>query len=415
MVRVNTSRLWNTIMEMAEIGGTPDGGVCRLAFSELDRSGRQRFAGWARSDGFDVSVDAAGNLFVRRPGRRPDLPPVLIGSHLDTQPSGGKFDGIYGVLAGLEVLRSLNAARIETLRAIEVVNWTAEEGVTFKPMLGSRIFTGALPLGDAYALTDPRGQTLRDCLRGIGYLGDRPFFPDQVHAYFELHIEQGPILEHAGKQIGTVTGAVGQRWYDLSLRGMEVHAGPFPMGLRRDALMGAAEIALAARRIACTDPDGRATVGVLTVSPGSRNVVPGRVDMTTDLRHPDDATLDEFDRQFRATCSETAARHRITVDVAECVRIPAIRFHPVLVDRVRTTAKSLGATSMDIVSGAGHDACNMALALPTTMIFIPCKDGLSHNAAESAKLEDVEMGCSVLAQAALATANDPTPLKAMAA
>lgn len=415
MLQINGARLWKTIMEMAEIGGTPDGGVRRLAFTDLDRRGRDRFAEWARADGFQVTVDPAGNLFVRRPGTRTDLPPVLVGSHLDTQPSGGKFDGIYGVLAGLEVLRSLNAAGIKTLRTVEVVNWTAEEGVTFKPMLGSRIFTGVLPLDEAYALTDPDGRTLSECLRTIGYLGDRPFFPENVHAYFELHIEQGPVLEHEKRQVGVVTGAIGQRWYDVVLRGLETHAGPFPMSMRRDALMGAAEIALAARAIGCTDSDGRATVGVLTVSPGSRNVVPGKVDMTVDLRHPDAATLEDFDRRFRTACAETATRHGLEIDVLERVKIPAIRFHPVLVDRVRAAATSMGASSMDMVSGAGHDACNMALAVPTTMVFIPCKGGLSHNVAESATPADVSMGCNVLAQAVLGTANDSYVLERMAA
>ncbi len=415
MLQIDGSRLWGTIMEMAKIGGTQDGGVCRLAFTELDRLARNQFAGWARMDGFEVAVDRAGNLFIRRPGTRNDLPPVLIGSHLDTQPTGGKFDGIYGVLAGLEVLRSLNAAGVRTLRPVEVVDWTAEEGVTFKPMLGSRIFTGALPLDEAYSLTDPDGRTLKESLEAIQYLGDRPFFPANVHAYFELHIEQGPVLEHQGRQIGAVTGAVGQRWYDLVIRGQETHAGPCPMSLRRDALMGAAEIALLARQIASADSDGRATVGMLSVSPGSRNVVPGKIEMTVDLRHPDAGLLSKFDQQFRSASADLAARCRLEIEITERVQIPAIRFHPLLVERVRSAARSMGANYADIVSGAGHDACNLALALPTTMIFIPCKDGLSHNAAESATPEDVAMGCCVLAQAVLATANDAFALEPKAA
>ena len=276
--RIDAKRLWQSLMDMAAIGATPRGGVCRIGLSEEDRQARDLFRSWCDAADYPVRVDRFGNMFARRPGRDPGLPAVLVGSHLDSQPTGGKFDGAYGVLAALEVLRSLDDMGLETLRPIEVVNWTNEEGAVFKPMIGSEVFTGALPLDKAYAMPDPQGRTLEEDLRAIGYAGDSDLRPDPLHCYFEVHIEQGPILERASTPIGVVTAGAGFRWYTLSLTGLESHAGPTPMDVRRDALVGAAEIVLAVREIALEQgEDGRGTVGCLTPYPASPNVIPGRV------------------------------------------------------------------------------------------------------------------------------------------
>ncbi len=247
--RIDGKRLWRSLMDMAAIGATAKGGVCRIALSEEDRQARDLFRSWCEKSGYAMRIDVFGNMFARRQGRDPDLPAVLVGSHLDSQPTGGKFDGAYGVLAAFEVLRSLDDMGIETLRPVEVVNWTNEEGAIFKPMIGSEVFTGALPLASAYAMTDPQGRTLEEDLRAIGYAGDTGLKPGPLHCYFEVHIEQGPILERESIPIGVVTAGAGIRWYTLTLTGVESHAGPTPMEVRRDALVGAAEVVLAVRQI----------------------------------------------------------------------------------------------------------------------------------------------------------------------
>ena len=321
-LKINGSRLWDSLMEMAQIGATEKGGVRRLALTDVDREGRDLFVRWCEDAGCTVSVDAMGNIFARRPGRDNTQPPVMAGSHLDSQPTGGKFDGAYGVLAGLEVVRALNDASYETKAPIEVVAWTNEEGSRFAPaMIGSGAFAGIFELDYAHQRTNPDGLTLGAELERIGYKGDgcggRP-----VGAYFEAHIEQGPILEAEAKTIGVVTGAQAQRWYEITLRGQESHAGPTPMEVRRDALVGAAAVVQSVNRIGHEfQPGACATVGMLDVSPNSRNVIPGQVFLTVDLRHPDDARLAAMDKALRCAADEAAAAppgDGVRADLAVC-------------------------------------------------------------------------------------------------
>ncbi len=402
-IRIDGSRLWNSLMELARIGATEKGGVCRLALSELDRQGRDLVCAWARELGCSVRVDAIGNIFMRRPGLRDDLPAVMTGSHIDTQPTGGKFDGNYGVLAGIEVLRTLHERGIATEAPLEVVVWTNEEGSRFVPvMMGSGVYAGAFTLEHALAARDRDGVSVDEALRAIGYAGPEPARPGDVSAYFEAHIEQGPILEDRGITIGSVQGALGQRWYDVAITGQEAHAGPTPMELRRDALLTASRLVLEVNRIALEHaPHGRGTVGCIDSFPNSRNVIPGRVALTVDLRAADDATLDSMAAAFARACEELAEPGRFQVDSKEVVYFPPQPFEPRLVQAIRDGARTLGLDALDVISGAGHDAVYMARVAPTAMIFVPCKDGISHNEIEDAQPEHLEAGCNVLLHAML--------------
>jgi len=402
-IRVDGNRLWNSLMELARIGATDKGGVCRLALSDLDRQGRDLVCAWARELGCSVRVDAIGNIFMRRPGLRDDLPAVMTGSHIDTQPTGGKFDGNYGVLAGIEVLRTLHERGIATEAPLEVVVWTNEEGSRFVPvMMGSGVYAGAFTLEHALAARDRDGVSVDQALRAIGYAGPEPARPGDVSAYFEAHIEQGPILEDRGITIGAVQGALGQRWYDVAITGQEAHAGPTPMELRRDALLTASRLVLEVNRIALEHaPHGRGTVGCIDSFPNSRNVIPGRVALTVDLRAADDATLDSMAAAFARVCEELAEPGRFQVESQEVVYFPPQPFEPRLVQAIRDGARTLGLDSLDVISGAGHDAVYMARVAPTAMIFVPCKDGISHNEIEDAQPEHLEAGCNVLLHAML--------------
>jgi N-carbamoyl-L-amino-acid hydrolase len=401
-LRVDGQRLWDSLMEMAEIGATAKGGVCRLALTDLDRQSRDLFVSWCESAGCRVAVDPAGNIFARRPGRNNALPPVVTGSHLDSQPTGGKFDGAYGVLAGLEVLRTLNDARVETEAPVEVVVWTNEEGSRFAPaMMGSGVFAGLFPLDEIYAVEDVDGTTFGAALEGIGYKGE-PMGKPTIGAYFEAHIEQGPILEAEGKTIGIVTGAQGQKWYEITLTGMEAHAGPTPMAQRRDALVGAADMVRAVNRIGHDfQPNACATVGMMQVHPNSRNVIPGRVFLTVDFRHPDDARLAEMDATLRREAAAIAEAARLELDLKQILDFPATPFDGGCVEAVRAGADRFGYAHRDIVSGAGHDAVYIAGIAPAGMIFVPCEDGISHNEIENATKEDLAAGCQVLLHAVL--------------
>jgi len=403
-IRIDGGRLWSSLMEMAEIGATPKGGVCRISFTDEDRRSRDLFTTWCEGAGLSVKVDRFGNMFARRPGRNPDLAPVMVGSHLDSQPTGGKYDGAYGVLAGLEIARCLNDAGIETERPIEVVNWTNEEGAILKPMIGSEVFTGALALDDALAMPTPDG-TAESGLESIGYKGDLDLWSYPVHSYFEAHIEQGPILEEKGLPVGVVTGAFAQRWYALTFEGQEAHAGPTPMHTRRDALVGAAQAVLAVREVATAIDGGRGTVGCITPHPASPNVIPGSVEMTVDFRHETEEQLNEMTTLFERKVAEISDANRLGHNLDVTVEIDRVPFHPTLVGLVREAAENMGVGHMDIVSGAGHDACHMAKVIPTTMVFIPCEDGISHNEMENATPEDCEAGCNVMCHAVLAAAN----------
>ena len=407
-IQVNGDRLWQSLMEMAKIGATAKGGVCRLALTDLDKAGRELFIAWCEAAGCSVRVDAMGNIFARRPGRNMAAAPVMTGSHLDTQPTGGKFDGVYGVLAGLEVVRTLNDLNYETEAPVELVVWTNEEGSRFSPaMIGSGVYAGIFSLEQGLNTPDNvTGVTMGAELKRIGFAGSEPCGGQKVAAYFEAHIEQGPILEAAEKPIGIVQGAQGQRWYEITVTGQEAHAGPTPMKRRKDALVGAARMIDAVNRIGHAHaPYACATVGFIQSSPNSRNTIPGRVFFTVDFRHPDDATLTEMDRELREACRDAARSAQVEVEVKEFWYFAPTPFDKDCVDAVRRAAAAQGFPAMDIISGAGHDAVYMARVAPTAMVFVPCADGISHNEIEDAKPEDLTMGCTVLLNAMLERAN----------
>ncbi len=405
--RIDGRRLWDSLMQMAEIGATAKGGVRRLALSEVDRAGRARFTALCEQAGLTVRVDTMGNMFARRPGRDPARLPVLFGSHLDSQPSGGKFDGALGVIAGLEVMRTLNDLDMTTEAPLELVNWTDEEGSRFgKSLMGSGVWAGQYDQAETEALADLDGVTVGAALDAIGYRGAEPARPFPADAYFELHIEQGPILEREHKQIGIVTGAQAQIWYDAVALGRDSHAGTTPPSTRHDALVGAARVIdLVDRMMRARGEDGRGTVGQLVVLPNSRNVVPGEVRFSVEFRHPDAAEIDRLAAQFPREASFIARDSGIELTLTELFRMPAQPFDPDCVDLVRRTASQLGYSTRAIVSGAGHDAVYVARHVPTAMIFTPCKDGLSHNEAESIEPEEAEAGAQVLLGAVLARAN----------
>jgi N-carbamoyl-L-amino-acid hydrolase len=404
---IDGTRLWDSLMQMGQIGGTPRGGCNRQALTAEDAAGRALFRRWCEAAGAHVTVDGLGTMVARREGRA-DLPPVMIGSHLDTQPTGGKFDGVLGVLAGLEVLRRLDEAGIRTLRPIEVVNWTNEEGCRFAPaMLASAAYAGVLPVDTALAARDRDGVSLGDALDSIGARGDRPVNGPAPFAYLELHIEQGPILEAEGIDIGVVTGGQGLRWHDLTLTGFESHAGSTPMRLRRDALRAAAQVIEEIARIAERHaPAGVGTVGQLAVAPNSRNVIPGEVRLSVDLRHPDATSLAAMDAEFRAWLAALATTG-VGAALTEVAATEPVHFDTHLADLVRARALGLGLTTRDIISGAGHDAFHMASIAPSVMIFTPCRDGVSHNEAEDILPVWAENGANVLLGVALDLADTP--------
>ena len=401
-VTINAERLWGTLMETAEIGATPAGGIKRLTLSDEDRRVRDWFRSACEAAGCSVTVDGVGNMFARRAGRDASLPPICMGSHLDTQPTGGKFDGCLGVLAGLEVMRSLQAIGYETNAAVELVNWTNEEGARFTPaMMASAAFAGVFTTDYVLSRRDRDGTTFAEAIDAIGYRGTAPVGARPLSAMFELHIEQGPILEREDKVIGVVTGVQAIRWFELTIRGTAAHAGSTPMPVRRDALVGAARAIEAVSQAALgRAPAGVGTVGILECRPGSTNVIPGEVFMTIDLRHPDDATLEDMEAELRHRLAESLDG----LDFV-CERIwlsPAVHFDPRLVDMVREAARSLGLPHRDIVSGPGHDAAYISRVAPTTMIFVPCRGGISHNEAEDTSFEQCAAGSQVLMNAVLA-------------
>ena len=408
-LRIDPDRLWDALMDMARIGATPKGGVRRLTLTAVDRAARDHFRSLCEAEGLAVTVDAIGNMFARRAGRDPARPPVLFGSHLDSQPSGGKFDGALGVIAGLEVIRTLNEAGIETEAPLVLCNWTDEEGSRFgHSLMGSGVWAGVYPLPKAYALTDAEGVTVEAALSSIGYQGEQKAEPFPADSYFELHIEQGPILEAEGATIGIVTGAQAQVWYDAVLTGRDSHAGTTPPSARRDALVGAARIIdLVDRMMRARGEDGRGTVGALRVLPNSRNVVPGEVRFSVEFRHPDDAALAELAREFPRAAEAIAAECRLALALTELFRVPAQPFDPHCVALVAEAARRRGMSAREIVSGAGHDAVYVARKVPTAMIFVPCKDGLSHNEEESILPDHAAAGAQVLCDAVLARANRP--------
>jgi N-carbamoyl-L-amino-acid hydrolase len=402
---VNADRLWASSQGSAAIGTTPRGGLCRLTLTDEDRRVRDWFRGNCEAAGCTVTIDSMGNIFGRRAGRDPALPPIAIGSHLDTQPTGGRFDGILGVLAGLEVIRTLNDSKWQTQAPIEVVDWTNEEGSRFAPaMLCSGVFAGVFAPEYANAREDRAGVRFDAALARIGYRGDEPCGSHRLGAHFELHIEQGPVLEDEGKTIGVVTGIQGIKWYEVTIRGTEAHAGTTPMRLRHDALLGASRLVAAVNDVALDHaPDAVGTVGLLESRPNSRNTVPGSIFMTIDLRNPDDATVERMEQAVREHAARIAREAGLAIDVRCIWNSPAVRFDRDCIEAVRRAAAVAGYPHRDIVSGAGHDSGYLARVAPAAMVFIPCATGLSHNEEESASLPDVAAGANVLLRAVLET------------
>ena len=406
-MRIDGERLWRSLMDLAKIGATEKGGVCRLALTDLDRQARDQFKAWCTQAGCSITIDRMGNIFARRSGLDNSLSPVMTGSHIDTQPTGGKFDGNYGVLAGLEVIRTLNDNRQATRRPIEVVVWTNEEGSRFAPaMVASGVFAGVFDLEYGLSRADADGKTMGEELQRIGYAGAAAVGARPVAAFFESHIEQGPILEAERKTIGVVEGVQGIRWYEVTVRGQEAHAGPTPMSQRRDALVGAARMVSAVNSAGLAHPPyACSTVGSLVVSPNSRNVIPGSVAFTIDLRHPDASLLEAMGRDLNLQCKVIADELRLDLDFQEIWYSPPVKFAAECIAAVQAAADSLGLSSRSIISGAGHDAVYLSRVAPTAMIFVPCKDGISHNEIEDANQMDLAAGCNVLLQAVVERAN----------
>jgi N-carbamoyl-L-amino-acid hydrolase len=398
-IRADQKRLWASLMEMGRIGATPGGGVGRIALTDLDKQARDLFVAWCEKAGCSVRIDRMGNIFARRAGTEATRPPVMTGSHLDTQPLGGKFDGIYGVLAGLEAVRAMNDAGVTTRAPIDVVVWTDEEGVRFSGMLASGVFSGVYALEDALARTDSNGVTMAAALQSIGYAGSEPVGGNPPVAFFEAHIEQGPVLEAEGKTVGVVMGAQGQRCFHVTVTGEEGHAGTLPMILRRDALLGAARMVDAVNAIAFMhEPHPVITVGSMSVRPNSPNTIPGQTQFSIDSRHPDNGVLATVEKQMRDTCAAIAVKSNLQINFQLISERGSVSFDASCVQSVRNAAGRLSISHRDIYSGAGHDACNLALAAPTGMIFVPCERGISHNERENARPEDLADGCSVLIQ-----------------
>lgn len=401
---IDGTRLWSTICETAQIGGTAKGGINRLTLTEEDRQVRDWFKRACEAVGCTIEVDGVGTMFARRAGRDNTLAPICIGSHLDTQPTGGKFDGVLGVLAGLEILRTLHDADYVTNAPIEVVNWTNEEGSRFAPaMLASGAFAGAFAIGDVLARADRNGTRFGDALDRIGYRGNAPVGGRRMSAMFELHIEQGPILEREGAMIGVVTGVQGMRWYDLTIIGRDSHSGTTPMAMRRDALVGAAKAIEIVQSLALKHgPLAVATVGSIEVRPNSRNVVPGEVLLGIDHRHPEEATLARMENELTHALAREIEPSRLVTKLERVWDFSPVHFDDTLVSHVRQAAERLGFKHRDIVSGAGHDAAYIARVAPTTMVFVPCRDGVSHNEEEDTTQEQCAAGAAVVLEAVLA-------------
>ena len=400
-LKIEAERLWGGLMETATIGGTPKGGICRLTLTDLDRAVRDWFRAQAQALGCRVTVDDMGVMFARRDGQH-DLPPIAMGSHLDTQPTGGKFDGVLGVLGALEALRALVEAGYETHAPIEVINWTNEEGSRFAPaMIASGVFGGVFTRDWAAARTDRAGVRFGDALEAIGYRGSERCGAHPLSAFFELHIEQGPILEAEGKEIGVVTGAQGFRWFEATIVGQESHTGTTPMDRRKNALLGAAGLVERVDAVARAKPQAVGTVGLMEVKPNSRNVVPGEVFLTIDLRHPEAAALEELEQSVMQAAREVCDPLGLAVTVTKIWDEPPTRFDPGCIAAVRRAAETSGYSFRDMVSGAGHDSVYVARVAPTAMIFVPCRDGISHNEAEFSSKEQCAAGAQVLLQAVL--------------
>jgi beta-ureidopropionase / N-carbamoyl-L-amino-acid hydrolase len=396
---INAQRLWDSLMEMGEIGATDAGGCCRLALTELDRQGRDLFVRWCLDAGCDIRIDRIGNIYAHRPGTDPQALPISTGSHLDTQPTGGKFDGIYGCLAGLEVIRSLNDHGIQTRRPVEVVIWTNEEGSRFAPaMVASGVYSGKFSLDYALNQTDAQGIRLGDALKAIGYDGTLEVGAQKFAKFFELHIEQGPVLERENEDLGVVTGVLGMRWYDVSVKGVSAHAGPTPMSYRRDALGATAKMisALIDMAAARETEDGRCTIGELSIPRGSRNVIPGDLSFTLDLRNASLDGLAVMEQDARGLIDRIATEAGVEVAL-ECIwDSPPTVFDADCIDAVERVVADSGCSYRRMTSGAGHDAVNISTVAPTSMIFVPSVGGISHNESEYSTPEQIGRGAGIL-------------------
>nr|WP_247384372.1 Zn-dependent hydrolase [Bradyrhizobium sp. 143] len=405
-LKVDGRRLWATLMEMAEIGATAGGGSDRQALTDEDRQGRDLFRRHAEGAGCTVTIDEMGNMMALRAGRSPALSPVVVGSHLDTQPKGGRFDGVLGVLAGLEIVRTLNDAGISTERPLLVVNWTNEEGARFPPvMLSSGVWAGVFSRDWAYARQDAEGRCFASELARSGYMGDVPCRRQDWRCHLELHIEQGPVLDSERRQIGVVTAAQGIRCFDVTITGKASHAGTTPMHRRKDAFVAAAKVVVELEAIArAYGPNAVLTVGRIAVEPASRNVIPGLATFSIDLRHPEEHTLNQLENEIRRAVADACARDLLGSRIDVLSSLSPVAFDPTCLDVIRLATDRLGYSRLDVVSGAGHDSCHVAGHVPTAMVFIPCQDGLSHNEKESIEPEEAEAGCNVLLQAVLVLA-----------
>lgn len=405
-MKINSGRLWDSLMDMAKIGPGVAGGCNRQTLTDFDKEGRALFMRWIEEAGMTLGVDTMGTMFATRPGTDPKALPVYMGSHLDTQPTGGKFDGVLGVLGALEVIRTINDLNIRTKHPIVVTNWTNEEGARFAPpMLASGVFAGVHTQDYAYGRTDLEGKLFGDELKRIGWVGDEKVGARKMHAMFELHIEQGPILEAEHKDIGVVTHGQGLWWLEITLTGKEAHTGSTPMHMRVNAGLGMARITERVHQIAMSHlPHAVGAVGQVKVFPNSRNVIPGKVIFTVDVRSPDQVKLDTMRAEVERAAHAVAKELGLGCSIEAVGHFDPVTFDPKLVKVVRGAAERLGYSHMDIISGAGHDACWVNRVAPTVMIMTPCVDGLSHNEAEDISPEWAAAGTDVLLHAVLEAA-----------
>ena len=411
-IKINENRLWDSLNEMALIGATEKGGVNRQTLTDLDKESRDLFVKWCNEENLLVTIDQIGNIFARREGKNNNLPPIMSGSHLDTQPTGGKYDGALGVLTALEVVRTLNENNYITESPIEIAMWTNEEGCRFPPsMTGSAVFSGQYGLNEALSIKDPSGLELGNELKRIKYDGPSPCSPRSIAAFIEIHIEQGPILEIENKNIGIVTGAQAQKWYEINILGMEAHAGPTPMSIRKDALVAASKIVLLVNSIGNNfQPGGCATCGVLEIGSPSRNVIPGKCFLTIDFRHPNNKILNEMDDKLRKAIKLIEKNNKVEIKIQQILELKSNMFNKSIKNTIKDVSKKLNYSVKEIISGAGHDAVNINTIAPTAMIFIPCIDGISHNEIENVYKEDVTKGAQVLLHSMIELADNPSKI-----
>jgi len=405
-LKLDGDRLWQSLMDMAKIGPGVAGGNNRQTLTDEDAEGRELFKKWCLKENLKMGLDSMGNMFAERPGSEPDLLPVYVGSHLDTQPTGGKYDGVLGVLGALEMVRTLNDLNIKTRRPIVIVNWTNEEGTRFAPpMMASGVFAGMHTQDWAYGRTDADGKKFGDEIQRIGWVGDEKVGARKMHAFFELHIEQGPILEAENKDIGVVTHGQGLNWLQVTLTGRESHTGSTPMPMRLNAGLGMARITELVHTIAMKNqPEAVGAVGHCDVYPNSRNIIPGKCVFTIDFRSPSFDTQESMEKELREGAENIAKELNLELEIEKAGHFDPVTFDENCVAAVRNAAERLGYSHRNLISGAGHDACWINKVAPAAMVMCPCVDGLSHNEAEEISKDWASAGANVLFQAVLETA-----------